>query len=170
MPSEINTIYCKNTAKNPLYRKWLGMMHRCYKPHKHDFKYYGGRGIEVCKEWHKFENFVNAMVSTYKQGLTLDRVDNDGDYEKSNCRWATHKQQCNNRSTSNKFENPEDGRLYSVSQISEKYGLPRPTVNNRVMRGYTEFCQLSYKGDIRTHNVKHGHRGYFSGELRAVRD
>lgn len=78
------------------YRSWCAMLARCNNPNNHAYDRYGGRGIRVCKRWLKFENFL-ADMGRRPLGLTLDRINNDGGYKPSNCRWATPKQQANNR-------------------------------------------------------------------------
>lgn len=78
------------------YMSWKSMLQRCRNPRHKAYKYYGGRGIKASRRWNKFKNFL-ADMGDRPVGLTLDRVFNDGNYERSNCRWATRQQQATNR-------------------------------------------------------------------------
>lgn len=94
--------------------RWAQMMARCYKPHHHAFKNYGGRGIRVFPAWHDFENFFKDVGRCPWPGLSLDRIDNDGDYEPGNVRWATARQQAlNSRNAA--------GKHYSVSKVGKNW-------------------------------------------------
>ena len=88
-----------NLSKNRMYNIWRGMIKRCYKEYDKNYCRYGARGIKMCDEWlNDFINFYNwAMDNGYEDDLTIDRINNDGNYEPSNCRWTTHKVQGNNR-------------------------------------------------------------------------
>jgi hypothetical protein len=82
--------------ESPTYNSWKGMRGRTTNPNHADYVYYGGRGITVCERWRKFENFLEDMGEK-PDGMSLDRIDNDGNYEPSNCRWATQSEQNYNR-------------------------------------------------------------------------
>lgn len=84
-----------NQTDSPTYKSWKGMHRRCYNSNYKRYPDYGGRGIGVCERWHSFENFLEDMGERPK-GKTIDRIDPDGNYEPSNCRWATPEEQSRN--------------------------------------------------------------------------
>ena len=95
---------CYNNAMNItehyLYETWAGMMKRCRTPSYSSYQYYGGRGVSVCPEWHKsrvFLEWIDTNLGERPEGYTLDRIDNSGNYEPGNVRWASKKEQIENR-------------------------------------------------------------------------
>lgn len=88
--------HAKDYRKTPTYYSWVNMRARCKYPYHTAFKYYGARGITVCERWEVFANFLEDMGER-PEGMSLDRIDPDGNYEPSNCRWATNEEQLANR-------------------------------------------------------------------------
>lgn len=108
-------------SRSPTYRSWHQMKQRCYNPNAHFYEYYGGRGIGVCQAWRSaYEPFKEDMGER-PPGLTLDRIDSDGDYERSNCRWATHETQQNNRRTNHHVT--IQGETKTVAQWAKHFGI-----------------------------------------------
>ena len=85
-----------NLSSHRLYNTWKAIIQRCNNPKIKDYKDYGLRGITVCNEWLDINNFINDMYPSYKEGLTIDRIDSNGNYEKANCRWANKNTQSRN--------------------------------------------------------------------------
>lgn len=119
-----------------LYRIWLNMHNRCYNK-KHDaFKWYGKKGVSICKEWHDFLPFREwALANGYKETLSIDRINSSGNYEPSNCQWVTQKEQMNNVSSNKILE--FQGVQYTQAQFAEKFNLKYHTVRNRVRMGWS---------------------------------
>ncbi|NCC68647.1 MAG: hypothetical protein EOM14_10745 [Clostridia bacterium] len=115
-----------------LYSIWEGMKGRCYYPKHQRYARYGGRGITVCDEWlDKFEQFRDwALSHGYRDDLSIDRIDNDGNYEPSNCRWATNDEQMSN--TSRSLLITYNGQTMTASHWAEAVGISYTTLISRI--------------------------------------
>lgn len=121
-------------SKHPAYGSWHSMRNRCKHPTDPSFPLYGGRGITVCPAWEAFPAFWADMGSTWFEGGTIDRIDNDGNYKPSNCRWATAKTQANNR-RDNRLIQTSEGVL-TMTQVAERFGIGRNTLEARTRYGF----------------------------------
>lgn len=137
----------KTFYNKPWYNSYKSMMDRCYRENANNYSNYGGRGITVCKEWHDISVFEQwALSSGYINGLTLERINVNGNYEPSNCCWATKKAQANNRRNTVFIE--YNGEIHTISEWAEIRGINRSTLNNRYIRG-CEGDKLFAKEDLR---------------------
>lgn len=122
--------------KERLYNIWVGMKQRCRDPKSSDYPHYGGKGISVCDEW--IDNYAAfrkwALANGYSDDLSIDRIESDGNYEPSNCRWATSIIQ-NNNLTSNRII-AFRGEEKTLSEWAREYNLPYEIVNQRFQRGW----------------------------------
>lgn len=120
-----------------LYWIWHNMKARCLKEGSTNYEHYGGRGIKVCEEWKSFVPFRDwAHSSGYDDSLTIERIDVNGNYEPSNCRWATMKEQANNKRTSHYFT--YHGETKTIKQWSEEKKINRETLRHRILAGWSE--------------------------------
>lgn len=120
-------------ADNRFYMVWKHMIQRCTDPSISNYYRYGGRGIKVCNRWQKYENFVLDMFPSYVRGLTLERINNDGNYEPENCRWATRKEQANNTRNIEKAKKYTfNGITQTTRQWAEELGIKRTTLDMRL--------------------------------------
>lgn len=119
-------------SKTRLYSIWIDMKKRCYNQKNNRYANYGGRGISVCDEWlHNFSAFNEwAMANGYAENLTIDRIDVNGNYEPSNCRWATIKEQQRN-TTRNRFITV-NGETRTMSEWAEITGISVDVIKDRL--------------------------------------
>lgn len=121
-------------SKTHLYRIWASMKDRCKREDCTGFENYGGRGITVCQEWETFEPFHEwALSHGYSSGLTIDRIDVNGNYCPENCRWATMKEQGNNKRDTVKIT--FNGTTHSLKEWSEILGVNYYTMHKRYKAG-----------------------------------
>lgn len=118
-----------------LYQTWRNMINRCERKEHKSYKDYGAKGHKVCDEWrNSYVAFSNwAKANGYRNDLTIERIDPNGDYEPSNCRWATRQEQANNK-TSSRFL-CLNGEKKTVSEWSRILNIPESTIRNRIYNG-----------------------------------
>lgn len=129
-----------------VFRIWAGILQRCSNENVTGWENYGGRGIKVCERWMKFENFYKDMGDRPSKKHSVDRIDNDGDYEPSNCRWASYKEQARNRRGNVLYQ--FGGESKTLSEWSDILGIKRTTLFMRINRykwpiekAFTEVCK-----------------------------
>ena len=116
-------------SRSPIYLCWQNIRQRCFNPKMPHYERYGGRGITVCDRWMVFENFV-ADMGERPPNMTLERIDNDGPYSPENCRWATRKEQSNNRFCNVRIT--YNNETLTVAQWSERTGIHHNTISLRL--------------------------------------
>jgi hypothetical protein len=127
---------------HPSYVSWREMRNRCRNKRHKDYPYYGARGIKVCERWMKFENFV-ADMGIKAPGMTLERNDNDGDYEPMNCRWATRAEQ--NRNNRKTRLLTFKGKTLCLVDWAKETGIKPYTIGSRIRSGWTVERALTEK-------------------------
>lgn len=124
--------HAANQKKTSTYRIWGGMKARCTNPSEPAYKHYGGRGIAVCERWMNFPNFL-ADMGERPSRMSIDRIDNDGNYEPGNCRWATFAEQALNRSNNRLIT--AFGKTQPMKVWCEEYSIDSSTLERRLDRG-----------------------------------
>ena len=138
-PNNIPDHTTHGMSRERLYNIWSKMKDRCNNPNNDNYHHYGGRGIKICKEWDGrkgFDNFAEwATRNGYSETLTIDRIDVNGDYEPINCRWATNKEQANNKRNTLKFI--IDGEERGLAEWCRMYKVKYTTATGRIRNGWT---------------------------------
>lgn len=121
---------CTYTAE---YRIWNNLINRCKNPNLKNWHRYGGRGISFCDKWKKFEGFFEDMGIRPSRNHSLDRIDNNGNYCKENCRWATYREQSRNRSTNVYVEYKGEKKI--LKDVAQELGLDQQPIKRRLDKG-----------------------------------
>lgn len=147
----------KSSPYYHLYFVYKAMIQRCTNPNNKDYKHYGKRGISVCPFWKDYTRFKGwAIIAGYKpnQKLTLDRKENNKGYSPSNCRWITHKENCNNKT--NNVLLPFNGQELTIAEWADFFDVPYKTFHSRIRRSAT--IEEAFKYTISTTQTsKDGH-------------
>ena len=128
--------------KSPEYIAWQHMKSRCFNVSDKKHVRYGGRGITICERWMSFENFLADMGRKPTPKHSIDRINNDGNYEPSNCRWATSKEQSVNTARNHFIKH--DGKTLTISQWADILGISQNVITKRLSRGWSDeksICQ-----------------------------
>ncbi len=124
----------KDIRALPCYAIWSKMKGRCNNSNQPDYKYYGGRGIQVCERWNSYALFMEDM-GPRPEGHSIDRIDSNGNYEPSNCRWASHLDQVNNARSNHRLTH--NNQTMNLSQWAVVIGLPKSTLRCRAQKGWS---------------------------------
>lgn len=124
-------IHGDSIIKAPIYSCWHAIKQRCFNPKNKEWHNYGGRGITMCDRWKDYLLFKQDMLSGYVPGLSIDRINNDGNYEPDNCKWSTPKQQSRNKRNLVFYETPF-GKI-TLPEISELTGVHKNTLGFRIL-------------------------------------
>jgi len=123
----------RHGEQHPVYRAWIAMLKRCEDLNDPAYKNYGARGIKVCDTWHDAQVFIDwALANDWQKGLSLDRIDNDGNYEPGNCRWTTVKVQARNRRNNHLIT--FNGKTQCLAEWAEEAGVNRVTLQSRISK------------------------------------
>ncbi|OGS41369.1 MAG: hypothetical protein A3K77_06340 [Euryarchaeota archaeon RBG_13_31_8] len=141
-------------SKTRIYKIWQHIKERCYSHNSHDFCRYGGRGIKVYNEWFKsFDTFYHwAINNGYKENLTIDRINNNGNYEPNNCKWSTYKEQANNRRTNIKIN--FNNKIITLLEFSEFTKISYHILRYRIKKWIREYRGNVIDGERLLHTVE----------------
>jgi len=131
--AEVHTTHgmARQRERHPVYLAWHDMLQRCENPNFTTYKDYGGRGIRVCEEWHDAKIFIDwALANGWREGLTIDRINNNGNYEPSNCRWVTRKEQARNKRNNHLITFNE--KTQPMAQWAEEVNISVQTLSARI--------------------------------------
>lgn len=133
--------HCADYKSTQTYMIWSGMWARCSNPNGPGYRFYGARGIRVCERWRKFENFLVDMGEK-PADKSLDRINNDGNYEPGNCRWATDIEQHRNRSDNVRVT--FNGETHTIVEWEDRLGMKRGLLRDRIRKGWAAEKALTH--------------------------
>lgn len=146
-----------------IYNIWHDMKRRCYCKSRKSYARYGGRGITVCPEWQEFMPFYDwAMANGYSDNLTIDRIDVNGNYEPSNCRWVTSKEQANNKRNNHMITH--NGKTQTITQWADELEINESTLHSRISRGFSCEKVLTMPKGCRRKSIT------FNGQTKTVKE
>ena len=131
-----NPSFRHGLSDTPEHKIWIDMRQRCSNQNRHNFKHYGGRGITVCERWMTFENFIADVGFRPSRKHSLERINNDGNYEPQNVRWATVVEQRHNMRSNRWIE--IDGRRQTIGDWAKERGIDERLIRIRIRRGVSE--------------------------------
>lgn len=159
-----------------LYQRWYDLNRRCYNPKRRDFRHYGGRGISVCEDWNKYNpdgfiNFLKDMEDSYIEGLEIDRINNDGNYCKENCKWSTRSEQVINKREvdgacfATRFLDDGEQTLH-LAAMAKKHGLEPHLLQDRVSKmGWTLEQALKTPLKVKKYRIMYKDYCYQVGDI-----
>lgn len=158
--------YAKNPKTKQIFNMWRNLMARCSNPKHPSFKDYGGRGIKVCERWQSFENFLSdnwedyysykQLVGDSRKKMTIDRIDNNGNYEFNNVRFVSQKVQCSNKRPSRDKFVTYNGKTQNLKQWAKEYRLNSHTLNfrlNKLKWSFEKAIKTPIKKNSRWHKI-----------------
>ena len=156
LKGEKNSSFIHGCSHTKEYKVWSGMKRRCYNAKHKDYKNYGARGIKVCEKWlNDFTEFRNwALTNGCKEGLEIDRIDNNGDYSPNNCRFVTKIQNCNNKRNNHILE--YKGEKMTIAEMARKYNIGIELFRTRISKGWDIERALVPRKYNNTKGVQHG--------------
>lgn len=141
--------HTRGRRNTPEYSAWMGMRRRCSYARGPMFRHYGGRGIKVCAQWESFETFLADLGPRPSGEHSIDRIDNGGDYEPGNVRWATPSEQASNKRTNRMLQ--FEGRSQTASAWARELGMLYETLLRRLKRGWSVDRALTERVHVENH-------------------
>jgi len=158
-------------SSHPIYSVWKDMIGRCKNENNNNFSYYGARGIKVCERWLNIENFIEDMYHSYQECLEIDRIDNEGNYEPSNCRWATGSTQ--QRNTRKIYSHNKSGFRGVHARKNTKKWIAQTVLNKKrmIIGSFNDpkVAAMAYDTYVIVYGLEHTtnfHKGIFENNKR----